>query len=716
MATDPVCGMFVEPSPEALQIVRDNRTYYFCAESCLLAFSEPEEARRRLARRLAVAWPLAIVAAVLTNFPGIPGAALGAAAAATVVQFYPGSVFYRGAYDALRGRVANMDLLIAVGTSAAFGYSVAALAAPGRLPPQLFFDASALIVTLILTGNYLEQFTRDRAGSALRRLEEMLPRSAAVLRDGREVPSPVNALAPGDRVVVRPGERFPSDGTIRDGTTTVDLSLLTGESLPVDRAPGDPVLAGAVNGDGRVEVETTRAAPDAFVAQIGRLLTTAEMSRIPLQRTANRIAAWFVPFVLAVALAAAFLWHFAGGASFPTSLLVFVTVAITACPCAFGLATPAAILVGTGRAGESGILFRGEDAIERAASADLVITDKTGTLTSDLPEVVAVRPISPETESSVSALAVGLALGSEHPLARALVRWGAVRSVAPVAVRGIQAAPGRGVLGRVGDADVSLLSGTAARAAGIDLGPGDGEIRPAEDAGESWSAIAVGGRLAGIVRFRAPLVSRAAAAVAALRSMGVEVVMATGDHAAAARRVAREVGISQVFADSTPAQKLDLVDRCRRSGRRVAFVGDGVNDAAALAAADVGIAIGTGTDVAREAGQVLLVRTAFDGVPAALGIARRIVSRVRRNLAWAIGYNAVLLPVAAGALVPWFGLSVYTVLPVAGAAAMGLSSTTVVLNSLSLRWTRVAGLPPARTARRPRPLPIARPGPGTSTP
>ncbi|HTP55567.1 MAG TPA: heavy metal translocating P-type ATPase [Thermoplasmata archaeon] len=702
MATDPVCGMFVEPSAEALQLVRDNRTYYFCAESCLLAFSEPEQARRSLARRLAVAWPLAVLAAVLTYVPRIPGAAGVAAVAAAVVQFYPGSVFYRGAFDAVRGRVANMDVLIAVGTSAAFGYSVAVLALPGRLPPSLFFDASSLIVTLILTGNYLEQYTRDRAGSALRRLEEMLPRSASVLRDGRESSSPVNALVPGDRVVVRPGERFPADGTIRDGMTSVDLSLLTGESMPVARAPGDPVLAGAVNGDGRVEVETTRAAPDSFVAQIGRMLTTAEMSRVPLQRTANRIAAVFVPFVLAVAVAAAVAWHTWGGASFTTSLLVFVTVAITACPCAFGLATPAAILVGTGRAGESGILFRGEDAIERSARADLVVTDKTGTLTSDSPVVVALRAIPPATEPPVASLALGLALGSEHPFARALVRWAADPPVTPLPVSGIRSVPGRGVVGRLGSSEVALLSGAAARTAGVDLGPAEGEIRAAEENGDSWSALTRDGRLVGIVRFRAPLVPGAAAAVAALRSMGVEVVMATGDHPAAAHRVAREVGIARVVADCSPAQKVELVEQYRRDGRRVAFVGDGVNDAAALAAADVGVAIGTGTDVAREAGQVLLVRTAFGGVPAALGIARRIVGRVRRNLAWAIGYNAVLLPIAAGALVPWFGLSLYTVLPIAGAAAMGLSSTTVVLNSLSLRWAKMPGLPRARGGRRDR--------------
>lgn len=685
MPTDPICGMFVEARPDSLQLVRDNRTYYFCAESCLLTFAEPERERARIVHRLWVAWPLSIAILVLTYAPPLVDAPYVAAALAAIVQFYSGSTFYRGAYDALKNRVANMDLLIAVGTTAAFSYSLAVVLLPGRLPSAYYFDASAVIITLILTGNYLEHLTRARAGSALLRLNELLPTEAHVLRDGREVVVPVSEVAAGERVRVRPGGRFPADGIVRTGRTSTDESLLTGESLPVAVGPGDRVLAGAINGDGVVDVESTRVGSDTFVAQIGQLLTASEMSRVPLKRAADRIASVFVPFVLALAFAAALGWYALGGADFTTALLVFVTVAITACPCAFGLATPAAIIVGTGRAAEEGVLFRGEDAIERAARADIVLSDKTGTLTTPTPELTAVVALPPENESKLLSLAAGLESGSEHALARAVLRRAEQAHVAPCPVTEVRIDPGRGVWGRWNGTAVGILRGDAAREAGFDLGPVQAAIDLAESAGESWSAVVEAGSAVGLLRFRAPVAPGVPEAVAALHAMGVEVVMVTGDHRAAAQEVAKALGIEHVHAEVTPQSKVAIVREYQARGRRVAFVGDGVNDAAALAAADVGIAIGTGTDVAREAGQVLLVRSDFAGVPVALRMARRTVAGVRRNLTWAIGYNAVLLPVAAGALVPFFGLSVYDVLPMVGALAMGLSSTTVVLNSLLVR-------------------------------
>lgn len=685
MPTDPICGMYVEGRRESLQLTRENRTYYFCSEGCQLAFAEPEHERKRLLSRLLVAWPLSVIVLVLTYAPSGAGGIYLAAVFAAVVQFYPGSVFYRGTYDALRNRVANMDVLIAVGTSAAFAYSVAVLALPGRLPPEYFFDASALIITLILTGNYLEHLTRARATSALRSLNELLPAQASVLKDGQELLVAVAEVAVGDRLRVRPGARFPVDGVIHVGRTTVDESILTGESIPLARGPGERVIAGAINGEGLVELEATQVGSDTFVAQVGQLLTAAEMSRVPLQRTADRIASVFVPLVLAIALAAALGWGFLGGADFTIALLVFVTVSITACPCAFGIATPAAIMVGTGRAAEEGVLFRGEDAIERAARADTVLADKTGTLTTAAPELTEWIPLGTEPGDALLAIAAGLESGSEHALARAVIAKAEARRIVPVTVDDIHTDPGRGVLGTYHGRPVAILRGEAARELGVDLRPAANEIAHAEAQGDSWSVVVADRTLLGLLCFRTPLAPGAAEAVARLRGMGVEVVMVTGDHPAAARKVADALGIGTIFAETTPSRKVEVVRRFQSEGHRVAFVGDGINDAAALAAADVGIAIGTGTDVAREAGQVLLIRDDFAGVPTALRMARRTVAGVRRNLEWAIGYNAVLLPVAAGALVPFFGLSIYTVLPIVGALAMGLSSTTVVLNSLLVR-------------------------------
>jgi P-type Cu+ transporter len=702
VATDPVCGMYVDGRSADLRLTRDNRTYYFCSQGCLDAFAAPEATRRRLRRRLLVAWPLALAVVVITYaLPGRPEIA-GAAVLAGVVQFYAGSPFYRGAWDALRQRTGNMDVLIAVGTTTAYVYSLLALGLPGRFPAAYYFDASSLIVTLILSGNYLESLVRDRAGVALQRLRELLPTTADRVEAGGVRAVPVEELVPGEVVRVLPGARFPADGVVQNGRTSVDESVLTGESLPVRKDEGAAVLAGSMNGTGAVDVVVRQTQADTFVAQVGRLLTEAEESRVPLRQTADRIAAVFVPVVLLLALSAAVGWFLGGGASPTVGVLVFVTVAITACPCAFGIATPAAIIVGVGRAAEEGILFRGADSLERTARADVVVTDKTGTITVPDPVVEQVVPSGTGTVGATLALAAGLEAGSEHAYARAVRARAASEGVAPTLVSDLRVDPGRGVRGTRGGRPVAVLDGESARLEGIDLSPFDQAITTADGAGDSWSVVVDGGAAVGLLTFRAPLVAGAREAVVALQRLGVDVIMATGDRGAAARRVAGEAGISRVEAGVRPEGKVALVRKLQGEGRHVAFVGDGINDAAALASADVGLAIGSGTDVAKEAGQVLLIRPDFRSVPRAIERARGTVAQVRWNLFWALGYNAVLLPVAAGALVPVWGFSVYQLLPILGAVAMGLSSTTVVLASLIAR-TRSDGGVPAPLAASPRP-------------
>jgi P-type Cu+ transporter len=686
MATDPVCGMWVEERSTSLRLVRENRTFYFCSESCLHQFSEPEREQHRLLVRLAVAWPLSLAVLVLTYGVGNPTATVGAAALATVVQFYAGAPFYAGTRDALRERSWNMDVLIAVGTTTAYLYSLAALGVPGRLPHDYYFDASSLIISLILTGNYLEHLTRTRAGSALRRLHELLPESAQVVRDGAERTIPVAEVAVGDLLRVRPGGRFPADGVIRAGSTSVNESVLTGESMPVPKRPGDHVLAASINGEGAVEVEATSVGSATFLAEVGRLLTAAEMSRVPLKRTADRIAAVFVPSVLVLGVLTAALWFAVGGADVTIALLVFVSVAITACPCAFGIATPAAIVVGTGRAAEDGILFRGEDAIEQAARIDLLVTDKTGTLTRGRPRLTDVRPVGGTSEQELLLLAGAVETGSDHPLARAVVELAQRRGLRLPPAAEVRADPGSGVHGTVEGHRVEVVRrdeapGATAASAELTAIPG-----PPEWEGKSWSVVRRDGTVLGALGFEDEVADGVPEALRALREDGVNIVMVTGDNDAVAHSVARRLGITEVHSRTPPAGKLELVRQFRADGHRVAFVGDGINDAPALAGADLGIAIGSGTDVAREAGGVVLVRSDFRGVALALRLARRTVRKVRGNLTWAIGYNAILLPVAMGALVPFFGFPVYDVLPVTGAVAMGLSSTTVVANSLSLRW------------------------------
>ena len=685
MATDPICGMYVDERTAELVLTRENRTYYFCATACLEEFAAPERQLLRLRRRLAIAWPAAAVVASLTYlqpFPGWPWWAFGLAA---VVQAYPGYPFYRGTYDAIRSRIWNMDILIAVGTTVAFLYSAAALLLPTRLPAEYFFDASALIVTLILTGNYLEHLTRERARGALRALRELLPSTAIRVADGRESEVPVAELGPHDRVRVRPGGRFPTDGIVRDGRSTVNEALLTGESVPVAKAPGDRVLAGAINGEGALIVETTGLGPDTLVAQIGQLVAEAETSRVPLQQLADRIASVFVPLVLLLAVLAAFGWLLLG-VGVTVALLVFVSVAITACPCAFGIATPAAIVVGTGRAAEEGILFKGRDALERASRIDIVLTDKTGTLTRGRPTLTDVIPAPGTAPRDLLALSAGLERGSEHPFARAVVDRALREGIDPEPVDALIAEPGRGVSGRSKGVAVSVTRGAADSGTPVDLGALSGEVGRLEAEGKSWSVVRVEGKALGLLASTDPPAAGVREGIGALARDAIPVVMVTGDRRAAAERLAAEVGIREVHAEVRPEGKLALIRELQAGGRRVAFVGDGINDAPALAAADLGIAIGAGTDVAKEAGGIVLVRSDFRGVPLALRLGRRTVRKVRGNLTWALGYNAVLLPIAAGALVPVLGLGVFDLLPITGALAMGLSSTSVVLNSLGLRY------------------------------
>jgi P-type Cu+ transporter len=702
MATDPICGMYVDERESSLRVRRENRTYYFCSTGCVQRFTEPGRELARLRRQLLVGW-IASGAALVLTYGGSPeGGAVALAVLATVVQGYLGYPFYRGTIDAVRSRIANMDVLIAVGTTTAYLYSLAILLRPGGLVHATYFDASTLILTLILTGNYLEHLTRDRATSAVRRLGELLPPTAHLVVEGRESDRPAGDLRPGQRFRVRAGERVPADGTVRAGASEVDESLLTGESLPVRKAPGSAVVAGALNGNGTLDVEATGVGEDTFLARIGRLLAEAETSRVPLQRLADRIAAGFVPFVLALGVAAALGWLLIGAAGPSIALLVFVSVVITACPCAFGLATPAAIVVGTGRAARDGVLFRGHAALENAARVDLVLTDKTGTLTRGRPRVTEVLAVPPYEERRILALAVGLEEGSAHPLAEAVRAEARARGVPPAPIGARRAEPGRGQFGVGPDGPLALVRGDAADPAVRTLAAVAAIAARAEREGLTYSLVLSGGSVLGALTFADTVAPGAREGVAELRRDGLEVVMVTGDHEAAARRIAAEVGIREVRARVGPAEKLALVRSYRDRGRRVAFVGDGVNDAAALEAADVGIAIGTGTEVAREAGQILLVRPEFSGVPLALRIARRTVAKVRQNLLWALGYNAVLLPLAAGALVPWVGLGAYAVLPIAGAAAMALSSTLVLTNSLSLRWVRL-GTGPAVAVRAARP-------------
>jgi len=610
---------------------------------------------------------------------------------ATPVQFVAGWRFYRGAWAALRQGAADMNVLIATGTSAAYGLSLAmtlfpAFFAARGIAPVVYFDSAAMIVTLVLFGRLLESLARRRASGAIRKLLRLRPATARVLRDGSEREVPVEEVRVGETIIVRPGERVPLDGEVVAGESTLDESALTGESLPVDRGPGDRVLGAGINLTGAFRLRVTHAVEDTVLAQVINLVEEAQMRKAPVQRLVDRVAAYFVPVVIGVAALSFGVWLAVG----PQPALIYATVAavsvlVIACPCSLGLATPAAITVGTGRGAELGVLIRGGDVLEGARRLTTILFDKTGTLTEGRPRVTELRPAAGVTEEDLLRAAAAVEGPSEHPLARAIVEEAGRRGVEPPEVAGFEALPGRGVVADLKDerlraGSVAYLEGT-----GVDTSPLAAAVDELSRAGRTTILVARGTRLLGLAALADTLKPGAAEAVRELRRRGLAVAMITGDDERTARRVAAEAGIAPVLARVLPGDKAGEVRRLQEEGETVAMVGDGINDAPALAQADVGIAVGTGTDIAVEASDITLVTGDPRGVVRAIELSRRTVRIIRQNLFWAFFYNTVGIPVAAGVLYPAFGLLLS---PAWAAAAMSLSSVSVVTNALRLRGFR----------------------------
>lgn len=595
---------------------------------------------------------------------------------ATPVQVWAGARFYRGAWASLRHRSPGMDVLVALGTSAAWGYSAVQVALHGDAAMgHLYFEAAAVVITLVLLGKRLEARAKRGAGAALRALMALRPETARVLTADGPVERPVADLAPGDRILVRPGERFPVDARVEAGESEVDESLVTGESLPVAKRPGDAVAAGALNGTGALTLEATAVGEDSTIARIVRLVEAAQSGKAPIQKLVDRISAVFVPIVLVLAVLTFAGWLVAGG-SLDQALGAAVAVLVIACPCAMGLATPAAIVTGTGAAARAGILIRDIETIERAPRIDTVVFDKTGTLTEGRPAVTEVIGGEPD---SLLALAAAVQAGSEHPLARAVEAEAARRGLAVPAASRIAARPGRGVVGTVDGAGVAIGNAALMREAGAALPEALAQtIGEHEAAGRTAMLVAVGGTVRGAIAVADPVKPGAAEAVARLTAAGIGVRMLSGDARAVADSVAGRVGIAAVEAPVRPEEKAGAVARLRAGGAKVAMVGDGINDAPALAEADLGIAMGGGADVALEAAAITLMRPDPRLVADALAISRATWNKVRQNLFWAFAYNVIGLPLAALGLLN----------PALAGAAMALSSISVVANALLLRRWR----------------------------
>ncbi len=615
------------------------------------------------------------------------------------VMLWAGRQFYIRAWAGLRHRTADMNTLIAIGTGAAFVYSVIATVAPSLftdngLTPDVYYEAVIIITALILTGNAFEARAKRNTASALRALVQLQPRSARVVRFGQEVDAPIDTVEAGEIVLVRPGERLPVDGEVVSGESAVDESMLTGESMPIAKKAGDRVIGGTINGTGAFRYRATTLGANSVLAQIVRLMRDAQGSRAPIQALADRISGIFVPVVIGIALATFAAWYLlAETAPLMRAFAASVAVLIIACPCAMGLAVPTAVMVATGKGAELGVLVKGGEALQRAGDVQVIVLDKTGTVTEGRPTVTDIvvaagsRYAPPGGSDALLALVAGLEVASEHPIAGAIVRAAQDRGLALAVHERFQSQTGRGATGVVGGVAVAVGNAALMAEWAIDVASLQQDSERLAREGKTASFVAVDGALVGVIAVADPIKPASRDAIARMRALGLEVVMLTGDNAVTANAIAAQAGVARVVAGVLPEGKVAEIKRLQAEGRVVAMVGDGINDAPALAQADVGMALGSGTDVAIESGDIVLMRGDLHGAVHAIELSRRTMRTMRQNLFWAFAYNVVGIPVAAGALYPAFGLLLS---PILASAAMAFSSVSVVGNSLRLRRARFA--------------------------
>jgi Cu+-exporting ATPase len=606
----------------------------------------------------------------------------------TPIQFYVGLPFFASAWQAARHGTTNMNTLIAIGTSAAYLYSVAATFFPGLFEvsgysAEVYFETAAAIIVLILTGRVLEARARGRTSEAVHKLLGLRPKTARVIRNGQETEVPLETVAVGDRVVVRPGERIPVDGTVLQGTSSVDESMVSGEAIPVEKARGDQVTGGTVNQTGAFHFRAEAVGKQTVLAQIVEMVRRAQGTKPPIARLADKVAGVFVPFVMAVSVLSFLVWYAVGPEPKLTyAMLAFVAVLIISCPCALGLATPTSIIVGTGLGAEKGILIREGSALETAQRIDTLILDKTGTLTTGEPRVTDVMPVGAQTAESVLQLAGSAEKDSEHPLGRAIVQEAVRRGLSLSEPTDFESLTGFGIRASLNGKEILIGNEGIAAAHGVELSEQGVQLARLSAGGKTPMILSVDGRMAGVLAVADTLKPEAKAAVAQLKGLGLRVVMITGDRKETAAAVAGEVGIDEVLSDVLPQDKAAEVQKLQTRGRHVAMAGDGINDAPALAQSDVGIALAAGTDIAVESADIVLMGDDLSRIATLLRLSRATIRNIRQNLFWAFAYNVILIPVAAGVFYPFFGILLS---PIFAAAAMGLSSVTVVTNALRLK-------------------------------
>ncbi len=698
-AKDPVCGMVVDKN-KSLKKELGGRAYYFCSDGCLKTFEAPEEEIKKMKKRVSIALAGVLVLALLRA-----AFFLGLAAGATIltwapipqlpwftwgvwlfilvtpVQFIGGWSFYKGAYNAVTNKMINMDFLIALGTTTAYVYSVIVIFAPDILPVKVeergvYFEVSAVIIAFVLLGKYMEEIIKKKSSAAVRKLLDLKPQTARVIREGVEMEVPAESVQIDDIVVVRPGEKIPADGVVIDGSSSVDEKMITGESIPSEKKAGDEVIGATINKAGMLKFRAKRVGAETTLSQIIKMVEEAQASSAPIQRIADQVSGYFVVAVVTVAFLSFFGWWAVG--NFPQGLLAFIAVLIIACPCALGIATPAALMVGVGKGAEAGILIRGGEYLERAQKLTTVVFDKTGTLTKGEPSVTDVMAFNADEDEVLLHAAIA-EKGSEHPLGEAIIKAAMMKGLDIHDPETFEAVPGKGV--RVGYKGATILLGNRKlmESYGIPVGSLEDKLKNLEEQGKTAMLLASGQNIAGIIAVADTIKESSMAAITALKKENIEVIMLTGDNERTARAIAAQIGMEKVIANVLPGEKAGVIKGLQSAGKIVAMVGDGINDAPALAQADIGVAIGSGSDIAKETGGIILVKDDVRDVAAGIKLSRATMRKIKQNLFWAFIYNTIGIPIAALGFLN----------PIIAAAAMALSSLSVVANSAMLRALKI---------------------------
>ena len=697
MAKDPICGMVI-PKDRAIKRVVGGREYYFCSETCVKTFEAPEAELKDMKMRVTIALTGVLALAVFRA-----AIFLGLAAGATILTWVPfsflpwfnagvwlflittpimvfgGKGFFVGAYQAIKQRMANMDLLIALGTSTAYLYSAFVVFFPGVLPVEeknVYFDVSAIIIAFVLFGKYMEELIKKRSSAAIRKLLDLKPQTARVIRDGTEVEIPAESVMVDEIVVVRPGEKIPTDGKVTEGYSSVDEKMITGESIPIEKKAGDEVIGGTINKVGSFKFRTTRVGADTTLNQIIKMVEEAQASSSNIQRLADKVASYFVPAVIGVAFLSAAGWSLFG--NYTSALLSFVAVLIIACPCALGIATPAALMVGVGKGAELGILIRGGEYLERAEKLNTVVFDKTGTLTKGEPEVTEVITFE-GSEGDVILSASIAEKGSEHPLAEAIIKRAHMMGLSIPDAEAFEAIPGHGVRVSFNGKGILIGNRRLMKDRGIPVEEKETAISGLELMGNTVMIVAEDDKLKGLIAVADTLKEHAEDVVKGLKAEGVQVIMLTGDNERTARAIGAKVGIDRIIANVLPGDKAKVIKELQAEGKVVAMVGDGINDSPALAQSDIGIAIGSGSDVAKETGGIILVKDDLRDVIKSIKLSRATMRKIKQNLFWAFFYNTAAIPIAAIGLLN----------PIIAAAAMSVSSLSVVTNSAMLKRVKI---------------------------